>query len=263
MNRPSASKSKSSSVENPYKEPKPETRSFFQIVLGVLVLLVLLSYRVMTAECAIEKFDYQYVLPKNAQEAGHAQVFERGTSKNMNIKANLGVDLKGIWWMDGNALKFEQLISFAMADGEKPFPVEVPVYTSLPRHWSYSDDWLGRGAMAYYAFFSNVMTPSTFRFQNSTSANILPVSGIFENWGTFGFHKINNNEWDRPDASNIMRRIINADGSKGPFWQKFTEWYTSVHPNGNMLVWSSDRNCLRRCQYLMPCGMCKHVCRFF
>jgi len=86
------------------------------------------------------------------------------------------------------------------------------------------------------------------------------VGGVFDQSSLFGFHKINDNEWDRPDANYVLRRIVAADGSEGPFWQKFITWYDGIQPEGKVLVWSSDSSCMRKCQYFLPCFMCNAVC---
>jgi len=227
------------------------------ITVGLLVLLLLLVLRVWTAECGIESFDHHYVLPANAAAAGVAEPFDRGTTANMDL-TDLDVDLTGVWWMDGNPLSAEHLVSFASAEGKKPFPAEVPVYNNLAGRWTWTDDITGRFVMAYYAFDAQPDSPLVFNFKNSSHAQIVPVGGVFD--GFFGFDKISDNEWDRPDANYILRRIVAGDGSQGPFWNKFIEWYDGIQPEGKILVWSSDNGCLRKCQYFMPCSICNRFC---
>jgi len=227
------------------------------VTVSLLVLVLLLLLRIWTAECAIESFDHHYVLPKLAEEAGVSEPFDRGTKANMDL-TDLDVDLKGVWWMDGNPLTAEHLVSFASAEGEKPFPALVPVYNNLARRWTWTDDISGRIVMFYYAFDAEPDSALVFNFTNSSYAQIVPVGGVFD--GFFGFDKINDDEWDRPDANYILRRIVAEDGSEGPFWQKFIDWYDGIQPEGNVLVWSSDSSCLRRCQYFMPCFMCNLFC---
>jgi len=234
------------------------------VIFGcILALVLLLVLRVWFAECAIESFDHHYILPKNAIDAGLAKSpFDRGTSENMNLQGirefDMDIDLQGVWWMDGNPLTAEHLVSFASAEGKKPFPSIVPVYNNMQRRWTWTDGIIGRFVMAYYAFDATAESPLTFNFTNSSSASIIPVGGVFN--GNFGFHKINDNEWDRPDANYILRRIVDGDGSEGPFWQKFVDWYDGIEPTGKVLVWSSDSDCLRRCQYFAPCFVCGAVC---
>lgn len=219
----------------------------FAFLLWVFILLA-------TSNCAIESFNHRQILPGDAQP-----VFDRGTTDNMNL-TSLGIDLQGIWWMDGNSLTAEHLVSFASAAGQAPFPAKVPVFNNMARRWTWTDSLMGRIVMAYYAFDAQPDSPLVFQFSNSTDATIEPVGGVFDGTSDFGFHKINDNEWDRPDAGYILRRIVNGDGSQGPFWQKFLDWYDDVQPSGHMLVWSSDKACLRRCQYFLPCPLCKSIC---
>jgi len=228
-------------------------------ITGVVVLLLLLLLlRISTAECAIEGFDNDLLLLKNAKEAGVPEPFDRGTEKNMDLD-DLDTDLKGVWWMDGNPLTVEQLVSFASAKGKKPFPSSVPVYNNMARRWTWTDNIAGRIVMAYYAVDAKPDSPLVFNFTNKTSARIIPVGGV-NSGKTFGFQKISDNEWDRPDANYVLRRIVNADGTAGPFWKKFKDWYKVIAPNGRMLVWRSDSDCLRKCQYFAPCFLCDAIC---
>jgi hypothetical protein len=226
--------------------------------LVLAVLLVILALRVWTAECAIQSFDHHYILPKNADEAGVKEPFDRGTADNMDLE-DLDIDLAGVWWMDGNPLTAEHLVSFASAEGKKPFPAMVPVFNNLKGRWTWTDDISGRFVMAYYAFDSDPLSSLDFNFTNSSYARINPVGAVFGD-GYFGFKKINKDEWDRPDANYILRRIVNADGSEGQFWDKFIKWYDGIQPEGKVLIWSSDSGCQRKCQYFMPCFACDFIC---
>lgn len=232
----------------------------------LFILLLLLIARIGTAECAIESFDHHYLLPENAKKADISpEPFERGTKENMDLEP-LGIDLRGTWWMDGNPLEAEHLVSFASAKGKLPFPAIVPVFNNMARRWTWTDELFlpsvpflgGRFIMFYYAFDAQPDSPLVFNFTNSSGATIIPVGGVFD--GTFGFNKITDDEWDRPDANYVLRRIVNGDGTEGPFWQKFIDWYDGIDPDGKVLVWSSDNGCLRRCQYFMPCFACNLIC---
>eukprot|EP00930_Biecheleria_cincta_P005122 TRINITY_DN106046_c0_g1_i1.p1 TRINITY_DN106046_c0_g1~~TRINITY_DN106046_c0_g1_i1.p1 ORF type:complete len:293 (-),score=40.49 TRINITY_DN106046_c0_g1_i1:139-1017(-) len=228
---------------------------FFAVLLFFLLWVTIL---LSTNNCAIESFDHRQILPANA--AGDAQpLFDRGTAGNMNL-TSLDIDLQGIWWMDGNPLSAEHLVSFASAGGQPPFPAKVPVYNNMQRRWTWTDSFMGRVIMAYYAFDAQPDSPLVFDFTNSTDATIEPIGGVFDDTGLFRFHKISDNEWDRPDAGYVLRRIVNGDGSQGLFWEKFAQWYNDVQPSGNMLVWSSDKGCLRKRQYFLPCPLCKSIC---
>lgn len=232
------------------------------VTYGFVIFLVLLLLRVNGAECAIEAFDHHFVLPKNAADAGMPpDLFDRGTPDNMDL-SSLGLDLGGTWWMDGNPLADEHLVSFASARGSTPFPAVVHVYNNYARRWTWTDGFVGRLVMAYYAFDAKPESPLTFTFTSDAKATIDPVGGVFEAGGhqLFYFNKISNNEWDRPDANYVLRRIVEADGSPGPFWENFTTWYDAIQPTGNVLVWSSDNGCVRRCQYFMPCILCNALC---
>merc|ERR1712187_174410 len=141
--------------------------------------------------------------------------------------------------MDGNPLVHEQLVSFAGAEAQgTKFPVEMAVENNMPRRWSWANTFVGKAVMAYYAFDAEPDTPLVFNFTNSSYAKITPVGAVFS--GFFGFEKINEDEWDRPDANYTLRRVVNADGSAGPFLQNLSDWY----PHMEFLGWSSDNGCV-------------------
>merc|ERR1712107_35236 len=98
-----------------------------------------------------------------------------------------------------------------------PFPASVNMPTQLQRRWSWSDTFIGRAIIAYYSITVSPETMLEFKFVNSSFADIVPVEGIFDGL-FFGFKKINEDEWDRAGAY-VLRRIINSDGSEGPFWK--------------------------------------------
>jgi len=227
------------------------------IISALVLLLLLLILRIWCAECAIDSFDHHLILPENAKAAGVPEPYDMGTTDNMDLTP-IDVDLRGVWWMDGNPLTAEHLVSFASAKAEKPFPVDVPVFNNRARRWTWTDGLTGRLIMFYYAFDAHVESEAIFQFQNSSYANIVPVGGVFS--GDFGFDKINDDEWDRPDANYVLRRVVNGDGTEGPFWQKFITWYDGQQENGKMLVWNDDSDCWRRCQYFLPCFMCGAIC---
>merc|ERR1712232_670919 len=160
--------------------------------------------------------------------------------------------------MDGNPLTFEQLVSFAGGHASSDaFPTVIRFPTSQPRHWTWSDTFIGRAIMAYYAFDSTSDAEQVFNFTNSSYADIVPIASVFS--GVFGFEKINEDEWDRVDTY-VLRRIVAPNGSATRFWPKFETWYREAFPSGRQLVWTSPSNCLRRCQYLLPCFMCGIFC---
>jgi len=97
-----------------------------------------------------------------------------------------------------------------------------------------------------------------FKFANSSYADITPVADVLKG-ELFGFKKINEDEWDRVDTY-ILRRVINPDGTEGPYWQKFITWYKEVHSSGRIVVYSSDSGCKRQCQYFWPCFVCNLIC---
>jgi len=229
------------------------------LIGGVVVLnLLWVLLRVGTATCAVESFKSDLILPANAQAAGVPEPFDRGTAANMDLSA-LDIDLAGTWWMDGNPLVAEHLVSFAGAQGQLPFPALVPVPNNLQRRWTWSDNFYGRLVQATYAFEALPRTPLEFRFMNNSYAHIKPISSVFV--GNFGFKKINEDEWDRADSGYVLRRVVNADGTEGPFYQKFLAWYARNVRSEEIIVWSSDSACLRRCQYYFLCAMCDRICR--
>lgn len=228
------------------------------IVIALLFFLLWFAVRIWTAECAVESFDVDYALPANAKAAGVPEPFDRGTTDNMDIDASLNIDLGGVWWMDGNPLPDEQLVSFAGADEEgSTFPTSVHVPTNLQRRWSWSDTFKARAIIMYYSMTAPPEETHDFKFKNSSYADIVPVADVIS--GEFGFKKMNADEWDRVDTY-VLRRVIKVDGAKGPYWQKFRDWYQENYPSGRVIVYSSDNGCLRKCQYFFFCWFCNIVC---
>lgn len=235
-----------------------------KICCGVFVALIMfvlwVVLRIWTAECAVESFDVNLVLPKNAKDAGVVEPFDRGTKKNMKLDPDLDLDdLAGVWWMAGNPLTYEQLVSFAGAEGKGPFPTIVHNPSNKQRRWTWSDTFIGRSIIAYYALTTMPDDGHDFNFANSSYANIIPVADVFGNDTIFGFKKINKDEWDRV-GTYILRRVINPDGSAGPFWHKFLKWYKDSFPSERVVVFSSDNGCKRKWQYFLPCFMCNLIC---
>jgi len=223
-------------------------------------LLLWVLFFIGTAECALESFPVENILPATAQAAGVAEPFIRGTSENMHLDSALGLDLAGTWWMDGNPATFEQLVSYAGATGSAPYPMTMTVPTNLERRWTYSTTFWARCVIFYYSMTSEPEELHAYRFTNSTHAEIVPVGDIYGE-STFGFEDMESkDEWDRVD-SYTLHRIIDANGVAQPdFWPKFLAWYKGLYPDGKMLVYSSNSACLRRCQYFLPCFACSALC---
>jgi hypothetical protein len=225
------------------------------ISLGLFLWLALRIWSPFgLADCALETFDYKDILPKNAKANDVPEPFDRGTRKNMHIKKSLDLDLAGTWWMDGNPLTFEQLVSYAGAftDREK-YPLIMEAPSSMPRRWTWSDTFVGRAIIFYYMWTTFPEETHVYNFTNNTYADIVPVAGVIS--GLFGFKNINANEWDRVETY-TLRRIVDGEGKPTKFWPKFEKWYPEQFPSGSMVVVSSDNGCLRRCQYILPCFMC-------
>jgi len=220
------------------------------------IVLLWVAIRVATASCAIESFDYSDILPA----AGTYEPFDRGTSENMFLDPSLGIDLAGTWWMDGNPLTAEQLVSYAGASNDPDeFPLIMTAPSNKQRRWTWSDTLTGRGIIAYYMLTTTPETTHLYEFTDSSYANIVPVAGVFGD-GVFGFRKTNDsNEWDRVDTYKL-HRIVSANGTATELWPKFEKWYLENFPDGRMIVVSSDNNCLRRCQYFLLCFMCDWFC---
>mmetsp|Transcript_114771 Transcript_114771/g.203309 ORF Transcript_114771/g.203309 Transcript_114771/m.203309 type:complete len:263 (+) Transcript_114771:92-880(+) len=225
------------------------------IVVGLILALLL---RVWTAECAVMSFDAKYILPENAKDAGVTEPFDRGTVDNMKLDPALDLDLAGTWWMDGNPLTKEQLFGFAGAYGSAPYPTSVFNPSSKKGRWTWSDDFAGRFIIAYYSLTESPEVEHNFSFVNSTYASIIPIADVFGST-LFGFKYIDKDAWDRVDTY-ILHRVVAANGSAGPYWDKFIDWYTTLYPSGRMLVYSSDNGCMRKCQYFLPCFACGMFC---
>lgn len=224
----------------------------------VFILWVLLV--TWTTQCGVTTFPVEHILASNAIADGTITPYEMGTSLNMNVDPALNIDLTGAWWMDGNPAIFEQVVSFAGAVGAAPFPVSIPMPTNFKGRWTYSDTLLARLVMAYHAWTTAVNDAHLFMFANSTSAEIVPVAQAAFGGQNFGFNKISNDEWNRGDVY-TLRRIIYEDGTPHPvFWPNFLNWYRSIQPNGKIVVYGSDNMCIRRCQFVMPCFVCKAFC---
>jgi len=114
--------------------------------------------------------------------------------------------------------------------------------------------------MAYYALTEAPEAPLVFNFTNSSYAEIKPVGDIFDPDQKFLFEEINLDEWNRT-YTYILRRIVYQNGTaQSEYWPKFVDWYKATHSHGNMAVWSSDNDCLRKCQYFAPCSLCNYFC---
>mmetsp|Transcript_36682 Transcript_36682/g.87624 ORF Transcript_36682/g.87624 Transcript_36682/m.87624 type:complete len:264 (-) Transcript_36682:182-973(-) len=228
---------------------------------SLLGLALWVIFFMMTTECGTRVSPVEHILPENALAAGLTPPFESGTLGNMFLDPALDLNLTGIWWMDGNPLLSEQLVSFAGAQGLAPYPTTVSNPSNMAGRWSWADSLPGRFIMMHYAFTSFAEEAQEFFFQNKTFANIGVIAE--EAWGegsTFPMEKINEDEWDRV-GSYVLRRIVYGDGSPHPvFWPKFLNWYKTTFPGYSIAVWSSNNDCIRRCQYFAPCFICQHVC---
>lgn len=227
----------------------------------LILLLGWIFFLVMTAECAVAKFAATDVLPANAQATGVSPPVEIGTTSNMNVDPALGIDLTGLWWMDGNPFP-EYFVSFAGGFGTSPFPTHLKMPTNMERHWTWPDTIIGRGTVAYYAFTSSVDTQQVFHFFNKSYAEIVPIAKeLFE--GKFIFE--DGNDWDdhswNRGTSYTLRRVIQQSGNATVYWQKFLDFYKDAQPDGMMIAYSSNNGCLRRCQYFLPCGACDIICK--
>eukprot|EP00434_Breviolum_minutum_P004532 symbB.v1.2.003996.t1/scaffold208.1/size268109/3 len=182
-----------------------------------------------------------------------------GTSENMNVDPTLDIDMTGTWWMDGSPAYFEQLVSFAGAQGTGPFPTTLFMPTNGKGRWTWSDTLLGRFIMGYYNFISTVDETHDFHFVNSSFASITPVDEV--TFGAeFGFKKISIDEWNRGDVY-ILRRIIYEDGTPHPVqWRRFLDYYYGLQPDGMLVVYTTNNQCLRRCEFLLPCFICTSIC---
>mmetsp|Transcript_107061 Transcript_107061/g.149306 ORF Transcript_107061/g.149306 Transcript_107061/m.149306 type:complete len:265 (+) Transcript_107061:63-857(+) len=227
--------------------------SFLALVLWVVFFM-------MTTECGTRVSPVEHILPENALAAGLTPPFESGTLGNMFLDPALDLNFTGIWWMDGNPLIWEQLVSFAGAQGMAPYPTTVYNPSSLAGHWTWSDNFFGRGIMMFYAFTSYAEETHDFFFTNKTYADIDATSDLVFGDGTFPMSKINEDEWDRVN-SYVLRRIVYGDGTPHPvFWPKFLDWYKSTFPGLGIAVMSSNNDCIRRCQYVAPCFVCQPLC---
>ena len=226
----------------------------------VMGLLLWVLFFMLTTQCATRSSPPEHMLPANAIAAGVLPPFELGTRGNMFLDPALELNLTGIWWMDGNPLTAEQLVTFAGAQGMAPYPTTVKNPSSLAGHWSWSDNFLGRGIMLFYSFTSSAEATHDFFFFNKTYAEIRPVAGAVFGDNPFPMRFINDDEWDRV-GSYILRRVVYGDGTPHPvFWPKFLDWYRTTYPGRNIVTRSTNNDCLRKCQYLAPCSICRPIC---
>lgn len=237
----------------------PGCRCCLAVLGALLALLLWVALRVGTAECTLESFDVRLAQhSKNGAFGGFGEKFGSATEENTFLDG-LDLDLLGVWWMDGNPLIYEQLVSFAGSRGSPPYPTTVFAPFLLQRHWSWSDSFFGRAIVAYYAVTEPADTVNQFKFANSSYAGIVPVADVFGENRLFGFRKINADEWDRVDTY-TLRRVVNADGTAGPFWNRFIAWYLSNFPDGRIVVQADDNSCKRVCQYFFLCFVCDVFC---
>lgn len=226
---------------------------------GICVLVLWVVLLTWTTQCGLTSLPVENILPANAIEAGTVPLFDMGTSENMNVDPTLDIDMTGTWWMDGTPAYFEQLVSFAGAQGVGPFPTTLFMPTNGKGRWTWSDTLLGRFIMGYYNFISTVDATHDFHFVNSSFASITPVDEV--TFGAeFGFKKISIDEWNRGDVY-ILRRIIYEDGTPHPVqWRRFLDYYYGLQPDGMLVVYTTNNQCLRRCEFLLPCFICTSIC---
>lgn len=226
---------------------------------SIFVFLLWVVLMAWTTQCGLTSFPVEHVLPENAIQAGVVPLFKMGTSANMNIDPALGIDLTGTWWMDGNPFTIEQLVSFAGGAGQGPFPAHLMMPTNLAGQWTWSDSIFGRIVMGWYNFISTVDETHDFMFVNSSYAEIDPVDETTFGDNIFPFEKISDDEWLREVY--VLRRIIYEDGTPHPVqWQRFLDWYYTTWPSGQMVVYTTNNQCIRRCEFLLPCFICKSIC---
>lgn len=206
-----------------------------------------------------------------AKDAGKEMIL--GTSMNMDPKLKqLGIDLTGLWWMRGNPVP-EVLASFARAEvNSSTFPVMLSVPNNLANHWSWQANTAGELLMTFYSTGSpqDVMQIIMLNATNGgihTSLRDFP--GIYvDEWG---FHQINNDEWDRPttfqngsiigtifgDSNYTLTRVLHEDGSPTKFWNTFLDSNDAI----GQMSFGNNIECMRQCQILSTCWLCQRKCR--
>lgn len=221
------------------------------------------------------------VLPENAAREGLSPPMVVGTAENMDPQLQaLGLDFTGLWWMRGNPVP-EELVSFARATvNSSTFPAQLLWPGSRSGMWSWNDNAVGWGLVSYYALFDPT-EPMEVNFDNATHGSIetgltdLPLVWV-DQWP---FIKLNEDEWLRPttfqeeslfpDTNYTLTRVVMADGQPHPvYWGKFMEYMTTDPWDGSpelgghrMVSWNSEDPCMRKCQIVMSCYMCKNLCR--
>uniref|UniRef100_A0A7S0ABI3 Uncharacterized protein n=1 Tax=Pyrodinium bahamense TaxID=73915 RepID=A0A7S0ABI3_9DINO len=239
--------------------------------------------------CARIVYHAKYVLPKNAAHVGMSPPMAVGTAENMDPQLPmLGLDFSGLWWMRGDPVP-AQLVSFAHATvNSSAFPAQLLWPSSRSGAWSWSDDAVGWGLVAYYAMVDPA-EPLRVNFVNATYGSIeTGLTAVPLIWvDLWPFVKLSEDEWLRPatarsapadgssdepllpETNYTLTRVVTADGQPHPvFWDKFMEHmtmapqYDSPEKGGDQMIsWSTDDPCLRKCQVVMTCHLCKDLCR--
>jgi len=206
-----------------------------------------------------------------AQDAAAEMVL--GTQANMDPKLqDLGIDFTGLWWMKGNPVP-EVLASFAgAAVNSSSFPAMLRVPNSLKNQWSWTDNTAGELLMAFYSQ-GPPEAPMEIVMEDGENGGIRTAltdfPGIYvDKWG---FHKINDDEWDRPtsfqnrsltgrifgDSNYTLTRVLREDGTKTQHWDTFLASSDAVQ----QLSFGNDDTCMRECQILLTCRICQSKCR--
>jgi len=229
------------------------------ILFVVVLALVSGLMSLLPGDCdyARRSFNVDHIIPANATAAGVPQPMEIGTAENMSLAAELGIDLTGLWWMDGNPLP-EYLVSWAGSNASAPFPSRMSTPNNMAGRWCWSDSFLAHLIKSYYAFSATVDTSMYTKWYNSSYGAITPVTEEFGE--DFHFEKLTENTWDRR-PSYILRRVVFGNGTAHPeFWPKFTEFLKTQQADSMLIAWATNSDCQRKCQVVFSCRFCSLFC---
>jgi hypothetical protein len=224
-------------------------------------------------QCSFQSFPLDHTVQSVAMSAGSAIYPTYATSAEMNW----GVDMAGLWWMDGNKLA-EEFVSWHGATSSNPevFPMRMVAPTNLKGNWVWPSSIPGRFLMSYYAATEAPTVPQIATWHNASYAEIQPVADAIGSSGGAIKHFVlrkdfsdpSGDTWIRentggdkpPEYIYTLRRVMNGAGQPNAAnWLKFGDYAGRLRLR-TLMIWGNDDGCMRRCEILNFCWFCKLVC---